>query len=120
MSTETEGRTRAGGEYDEHERTAWHSPCSYAQVFHEVEEISASGENWHGKWQKPGLTPSRAPEQVATAQGVIPTDKRGSLSLKHKATAARIHRAAGQLCTAADRAARPGPAAHGGCALSGA
>lgn len=70
-----------------------------------------NGENRQGKGPKPGLTTSRVQEQVASAQSVIPTDKRGSLSSKHKATAARIHPASRQLCSVAGRS--DGSTEHG-------
>lgn len=76
-------------------------------------------ENWHGKWQKSGLTTSRVQQQVTTAQSVIPTDKGGFLSLKHKATAARIHQATGRLCSVADQAALPSAVILPGMCIDG-
>ena len=93
---------------------------SLQQKFTQSRRNLCNDGNWHGKWQKPGLTTSWVQQQVTTARGVIPTDKSGSLSLKHKATAAaRIHQATGRFCNVADQAARPSSAVPPGVCVEG-
>lgn len=57
--------------------------------------------------------------QVTTAQSVILTDKRGCLSLQHKATVARIHQDTGQRRSVADPAAPPSTAIGPGVRTEG-